>query len=98
MTPQLRKYLHQPHRPCCNCAVCHTFVMTPSQLSKNSRLSVQHSPGCRPAGRPYLEDGRWWVVKAKCVCHLAKRPPDYWTVVRQEKAPPFVPIGIFELE
>ncbi|WP_264371137.1 DUF5447 family protein [Azotobacter chroococcum] len=50
---------------------------------------VIHSPECRPAGRPYLENGCWWVEKAKCVCHLSNsRLPEYWQLVYSSKAPP----------
>lgn len=106
MNNSLRKYLFQPHRLDCPCVVCSTeaFLLRFNGSTRKSGarlifgLGFMHLKDCRPAGRPYLENGRWWVVKAKCVCHLSRRPPDYWTVVRQEKAPPFVPIGIFELE
>lgn len=106
MNNSLRKYLFQPHRPNCPCIVCSpippftrsTLGSIPDCGALGLLIPVFHGANCRPAGRPYLENGRWYVVKAKCVCHLAKRPPDYCTVVRQEKSPPFVPIGIFELE
>ncbi|MCY1531287.1 hypothetical protein D9M68_665080 [compost metagenome] len=94
----LSQYLRLPHVDECQCSVCwcrRTTSSLDSVVNRPHGLIVQHSPDCTPAGRPYLQYGRWWAERANCVCHLAPRksPAPYWMEVENRGKPvPFVPI------
>lgn len=89
-------YLHRPHAPDCDCSVC--FVTRLGRVLPSRSACAD----CRPPGRPYQVDGRWFCApRSYCAKHdPSRRPPKYWHVVYDSGKPtPFVPIREpFELE
>ncbi|MBV7564165.1 DUF5447 family protein [Pseudomonas sp. sia0905] len=104
----MNRYLHQPHRPDCDCSVCYVKRLGPISLSP--RCAQCRPVRCFPVvGQMRLVNGHWlhvsstyrWVSGFICPQHSpTPRPPRYWYVVENIGKPtPYVPRwDLFELE
>ena len=93
----MHKYLHQPHRPDCDCSVC----WSKRELAKPDPSQFTQCTQCRRATVTTVNGQLIATPASYCAKHKpSQRPPKYWHVVQDTGKPtPYVPRwDLFESE